>query len=34
MPNYMLLRHNSGPLLPEMSADDIQQVIQRYVAWR
>ena len=34
MPNYILLLHDSGTLPPEMSPDDIQAVIQRYVAWR
>ena len=34
MPNYMLLLHDSGTLPPDMSPDDIQAVIQRYVAWR
>jgi hypothetical protein len=34
MPEYMLLLHDSGTMPPEMSPDDIQAVIQRYVAWR
>ncbi len=34
MPNYILLLHDSGTLPPEMSPDEIQSVIQRYVAWR
>ena len=32
MPNYILLLHDSGPLPPEMSPDEIQAVTQRYVA--
>jgi hypothetical protein len=34
MPEYMLLLHDSGTMPPDMSPDDIQAVIQRYVAWR
>jgi hypothetical protein len=34
MPNYVLLLHDSGTSFPEMSAAEIQAVIQRYVAWR
>lgn len=34
MPNYILLLHDSGTLPPDMSAEDIQHVIERYVAWR
>jgi hypothetical protein len=34
MPNYILLLHDSGTLPAEMSPDEIQAVIQRYVAWR
>jgi hypothetical protein len=34
MPNYLLLLHDSGTMPPDMSAEEIQQVIQRYVAWR
>jgi hypothetical protein len=34
MPNYILLLHDSGTLPPEMSPDEIQAVIQRYVNWR
>lgn len=34
MPNYILLLHDSGTMPPEMSPDDIQAVIQRYVTWR
>ena len=34
MPNYMLLLHDHGSVLPDMSPDEIQKVIQRYIAWR
>ena len=34
MPNYMLLLHDTGTLPPDMSPDEIQKVIQRYIAWR
>jgi hypothetical protein len=34
MPNYMLLLHESGSGLRDLSPDDIQKVIQRYIAWR
>ena len=34
MPNYILLLHDSGTLPPELSPDEIQAIIQRYVAWR
>lgn len=34
MPQYMLLLHENGALPPDMSPEDIQGVIQRYIAWR
>ena len=34
MPNYVLLLHDSGTMPPDMSAADMQAVIQRYIAWR
>lgn len=34
MPNYVLLLHESGTMPPDMSAADMQAVIQRYIAWR
>lgn len=34
MPNYMLLLHDAGELPSDISPEDIQKIIQRYVAWR
>lgn len=34
MPQYLLLLHDAGTMPPELSPEDIQQIIQRYVAWR
>jgi hypothetical protein len=34
MPKYILLLHDAGSLLPEMSPAEIQAVIRRYVVWR
>jgi hypothetical protein len=34
MPNYMLLLHDSGELPADISPEEIQQIIQRYAAWR
>jgi hypothetical protein len=34
MPQYMLLLHDAGSFPADMSAEDMQAVIQRYVAWR
>ena len=34
MPQYMLLLHDSGTLPPDMSPEDMQAVIQRYIDWR
>jgi hypothetical protein len=34
MPQYMLLLHDSGTMPPDLSPEDIQAIIQRYVDWR
>lgn len=34
MPNYVLLLHDDPSRLANLSPDQIQAVIQRYVAWR
>ena len=34
MPNYILLLHREEGLQPELSPDQIQSMIQKYVAWR
>jgi hypothetical protein len=34
MPKFVLLLHDSGSFDPNLSPDDIQAIIQRYVAWR
>jgi hypothetical protein len=34
MASYMLLLHESGTLPPDISPEEIQQIIQRYVGWR
>ena len=34
MPQYMLLLHDSGTFPPDMSPEDIQAIIGRYVEWR
>jgi len=34
MPQLILLLHDAGNLDPNMSTDQIQAIIQRYVAWR
>jgi hypothetical protein len=34
MPQYMLLLHDSGTMPPDLSPEDIQGIIQRYVDWR
>lgn len=34
MPSYILLLHDTGTMPASMSPEDIQAVIQRYVAWR
>ena len=34
MPQYMLLLHDSGTMPPDLSPQDIQAIIQRYIDWR
>ncbi len=34
MPNYMLLLHENPETFQDMSADDMQAIIQRYSAWK
>ena len=34
MPNYMLLLHESGSGLRDLSPGEMQKIIQRYIAWR
>ncbi len=34
MPQYMLLLHDSGTMPPDLSPEDIQAIIQRYIDWR
>ena len=34
MPQYMLLLHDSGEMPPDLSPEDIQAIIQRYMDWR
>jgi hypothetical protein len=34
MPQYMLLLHDSGTFPADMSPEDMQAVIQRYISWR
>jgi hypothetical protein len=34
MPQYMLLLHDAGTFPPDMSPQDMQAVIRRYVDWR
>ena len=34
MPKFVLLLHDSGRFDPNMSPDQMQAIIQRYVAWR
>ena len=34
MPQYMLLLHDSGTTPPDLSPEDIQGIIQRYIEWR
>ena len=33
MPNYLLLLHESTTAGPELSPDEIQAIIERYMAW-
>jgi hypothetical protein len=34
MPQYLLLLHDSGTMPPDLSPEEIQGIIQRYVSWR
>ena len=34
MPQYLLLLHDSGNFPPDISPEEIQAIIQRYVTWR
>ncbi|MGE0360455.1 MAG: YciI family protein [Vicinamibacterales bacterium] len=34
MPRYLLLLHDSGTMPPDLSPDEIQAIIQRYIDWR
>ena len=34
MPNYVLLLHDAGSFPADISPQEIQAIIQRYVAWR
>lgn len=34
MPKFVLLLHDTGSFDPNLSPDEIQAIIQRYVAWR
>jgi hypothetical protein len=34
MPEFVLLLHDAGRFDPNMSADEMQAIVQRYVAWR
>jgi hypothetical protein len=34
MPEFVLLLHDTGSFDPNMSPDEIQAIVQRYVAWR
>ena len=34
MPQYVLLLHDSGTMPPDMSPEDMQAVIERYIVWR
>jgi len=34
MPRFVLLLHDSGKFATDLSPDQIQAIIQRYVAWR
>ena len=34
MPKFVLLLHDAGRFDPDMSPDQMQAIIQRYVAWR
>ena len=34
MPKFIMLLHDSGTFPPDLSPDQIQVIIQRYVAWK
>ena len=34
MPQYMLLLHDAGTMPPDLSPEDMQAIIQRYIDWR
>ena len=34
MPKFIMLLHDSGTFPPDLSPDQIQAIIQRYVAWK
>ena len=34
MPHFVLLLHDAGSFDPDMSPDQMQAIVQRYVAWR
>ena len=34
MPQFVLLLHDAGSFDPNMSPDQMQAIVQRYVAWR
>ena len=34
MPKFVVLLHDTGAFAPDISPDQIQAIIQRYVAWR
>jgi hypothetical protein len=34
MPQYLLLLHDSGTMPPDLSPEEIQGIIQRYIDWR
>ncbi|MDZ4288355.1 MAG: YciI family protein, partial [Prosthecobacter sp.] len=34
MPKFIMLLHDSGTFPPDISPDEIQAIIQRYVAWK
>jgi hypothetical protein len=34
MPKFVLLLHDTGKFDPNMSADEMQAIVQRYIAWR
>ena len=34
MPQYMLLLHDSGAMPPDLSPEEMQAIIRRYIDWR